>query len=116
MVKLRLKRMGSKYNAFYRIVAADERFSRDGKFIEEIGYYNPHSKEIRINKEVKDKWIAQGAGISLTVKSLFAKVEKLNLASNEVGYLPKKPKQPKKPKKEAQIKPNEKQENSQESN
>jgi small subunit ribosomal protein S16 len=55
MVKIRLKRMGSKYNAFYRIVVADERAPRDGKFIEEVGYYNPHSKEIRVNLELKDK-------------------------------------------------------------
>ena len=44
MVKLRLKRMGSKFNAFYRIVAADSRAPRDGKFIQEIGIYNPHTK------------------------------------------------------------------------
>jgi len=55
MVKLRLKRMGSKFNAFYRIVAADARAPRDGRFIEEIGYYNPHSKETFVNKELRTK-------------------------------------------------------------
>jgi len=55
MVKLRLKRMGSKFNAFYRIVAADARAPRDGRFIEEVGYYNPHSKETFVNTELRTK-------------------------------------------------------------
>lgn len=50
-----MKRMGSKFNAFYRIVAADARAPRDGKFIEELGFYNPQTKEIRINEEIKNK-------------------------------------------------------------
>ncbi len=73
MVKLRLKRMGSKFNAFYRIVAADARAPRDGRFIEEIGYYNPHSKEVFINEELKTKWENEGAVPSETVKGLFRK-------------------------------------------
>ena len=47
--------MGSKFNAFYRIVAADARAPRDGRFIEEIGYYNPHSKELKIKKDIAFK-------------------------------------------------------------
>jgi small subunit ribosomal protein S16 len=50
MVKLRLKRTGKKFSAFYRIVAADARAPRDGRFIEQIGYFNPHSKELKIDK------------------------------------------------------------------
>lgn len=55
MVKLRLKRTGKKHEAIYRIVAADARSPRDGKFIEEIGFYNPHTKEIRVDVALKDK-------------------------------------------------------------
>ena len=76
MVKIRLKRMGSKFNAFYRIVAADARAPRDGRFIEEIGYYNPHSKELKIDKEIAFKWLANGAQLTDTAKNLFTK-EKL---------------------------------------
>ncbi len=83
MVKLRLKRMGSKFNAFYRIVVADARAPRDGKFIEEIGTYNPHSKEVKLSEELRDKWIKQGAVPSNTVKNLFTKVEAAKKAGNE---------------------------------
>ncbi|NQZ66187.1 MAG: 30S ribosomal protein S16 [Mycoplasmatales bacterium] len=82
MVKLRLKRMGSKFNAFYRIVAADARAPRDGKFIEEIGTYNPHTKEVRIKEELKNKWLNEGAVPSNTVKNLFTKIEAAKKAGN----------------------------------
>lgn len=85
MVKLRLKRMGSKFNAFYRIVAADARAPRDGKFIEEIGYFNPHTKEVRLNEELKAKWLSEGAVPSETVKNLFTKVEAAKAAGNVNG-------------------------------
>ena len=85
MVKLRLKRMGSKFNAFYRIVAADARAPRDGKFIQEIGIYNPHTKEVRINEEAKNKWLGEGAVPSETVKNLFTKVEAAKKAGNTDG-------------------------------
>jgi small subunit ribosomal protein S16 len=52
MVKLRLKRMGNKFNPFYRIIAADARAPRDGRFIEELGYFNPLSEELKLNKEL----------------------------------------------------------------
>ncbi|WP_128008473.1 30S ribosomal protein S16 [Mycoplasma sp. ATU-Cv-508] len=71
MVKLRLKRIGKKFSAFYRIVAADSRAPRDGRFIEEIGYYNPHSKELFIDVELQKKWLSYGAQPSPTVKTLF---------------------------------------------
>lgn len=91
MVKIRLKRMGSKYNAFYRIVAADARAPRDGKYIEEIGFYNPHTKEIRINEEIKNKWLGEGAQPSETVKRLFTKAAKAG-SNGQVVVLPKKEK------------------------
>lgn len=77
MVKIRLKRMGAHKKPFYRIVVADVRAPRDGKFIEEIGYYNPMTepKEIKINEELAQKWISNGAQPTDTVKALFKKSE-----------------------------------------
>ncbi|WFD08970.1 30S ribosomal protein S16 [Tepidibacter hydrothermalis] len=74
-VKIRLKRMGANKKPFYRIVVADSRSPRDGKFIEEIGYYNPVSqpKQIKINDERASKWLNDGAQPTDTVKSLFKK-------------------------------------------
>ena len=72
-VKIRLKRMGSKKKPFYRIVVADSRAPRDGKFIEEIGYYNPltESKEIKVDSEKVNAWIKNGAKPTDTVNRLF---------------------------------------------
>ncbi len=74
-VKIRLRRMGQKKAPFYRVVVADSRYPRDGRFIEEIGYYNPLSEpvEIKIDAEKATKWIAQGAQPTETVKSLLKK-------------------------------------------
>ena len=71
-VKLRLKRMGAKQRPFYRIVAADSRAPRDGRFIEIIGYYNPLTDpiELKIDEEKALKWLADGAQPSDTVRSL----------------------------------------------
>lgn len=85
MVKLRLKRTGSKYRASYRLVAADARAPRDGKFIEEIGYYNPHSKVLKINVETRDAWLAKGAVPTDTVKNLFTKYASLVSTANAQG-------------------------------
>ena len=62
MVKIRLRRMGAKKSPFYRVVVADERYPRDGRFIEEIGYYNPMTSpaEIKIDAEKAAAWIAKG--------------------------------------------------------
>ena len=75
MVKIRLKRMGANKKPFYRIVVADVRAPRDGRFIEEVGYYDPmkEPKEIKINEELAKKWLANGAQPTDTVKSLFKK-------------------------------------------
>ena len=74
-VKIRLKRMGANKRPFYRIVVADSRAPRDGRFIEEIGYYNPVSepKEIKINDEKAKKWLSNGAQPTDTVKYLLKK-------------------------------------------
>ena len=71
-VKLRLKRMGSKQRPFYRIVAADSRFPRDGRFIETVGTYNPiaNPAEIKIDKDLAIKWLNSGAQPTDTVKAL----------------------------------------------
>ena len=75
-VKIRLKRMGAKKAPFYRIVVADSRSPRDGKFIENVGTYNPLTKEaeIKIDEEKALKWLNQGAIPTDTVRSLFSKV------------------------------------------
>ena len=75
MVKMRLTRMGQKKAPFYRVVVADSRYPRDGRFIEEIGYYNPLTEpaEIKINAEVAKKWLANGAQPTETVKDLLKK-------------------------------------------
>ena len=76
-VKIRLKRLGSKKNPFYRVVVADERSPRDGRFIEEIGYYNPLTNpvDIKIDAEKATKWLANGAQPTETVRSLLKKSE-----------------------------------------
>jgi ribosomal protein S16 len=74
-VRIRLKRMGAKKSPFYRFVVADSRSPRDGRFIDEIGYYNPVSnpKEIKIDSEKAIKWLKVGAQPSDTVRALFKK-------------------------------------------
>ena len=74
-VKMRLRRMGAKKAPFYRVVVADDRSPRDGKFIDEIGYYNPltNPAEIKINAEKAEAWLKNGAQPTETVKSLLKK-------------------------------------------
>lgn len=76
-VKIRLRRMGAKKSPFYRIVVADSRYPRDGRFIEEIGFYNPmvEPSEVKVDAEKAKKWIANGAQPTYTVKALFKKNE-----------------------------------------
>jgi small subunit ribosomal protein S16 len=71
-VRIRLRRMGAKKRPFYRIVVADSRSPRDGRVIEELGYYNPISQpaEVKVDAEKTKKWLATGAQPSDTVKSL----------------------------------------------
>ena len=74
-VKIRLRRMGAKKAPFYRVVVADSRYPRDGRFIEEIGYYNPLTDPatIKIDLEKAANWIANGAQPTDTVKDLLKK-------------------------------------------
>ena len=75
MVKIRLKRMGAHKRHFYRVVVADSRTPRDGRFIEEIGTYNPlkDPAEIKIDVEAAQKWISNGAQPTDTVRALLKK-------------------------------------------
>lgn len=74
-VKIRLRRMGAKKAPFYRVVVADSRYPRDGRFIEEIGYYDPTKEpaDVKIDAEKAKKWIGNGAQPTDTVKALLKK-------------------------------------------
>ncbi|WP_066318498.1 30S ribosomal protein S16 [Bacillus sp. FJAT-29814] len=74
-VKIRLKRMGAKKTPFYRIVVADSRSPRDGRFIETVGTYNPVAEpaKVEIDEELALKWLQDGAKPSDTVRNLFSK-------------------------------------------
>ncbi len=74
-VKIRLRRMGAKKAPFYRIVVADSRYPRDGRFIEELGYYDPTKEPsvLKIDDEKAKSWIANGAQPTDTVKALLKK-------------------------------------------
>ena len=75
MVKIRLKRIGAHKNPFYRIVVADSRYPRNGRFIEELGYYDPmkNPAELKLDQEKVDKWLKNGAQPTDTVRALIAK-------------------------------------------
>jgi len=74
-VKLRLKRIGAKKKPFYRIVVSDEKAPRDGRFIQELGYYNPLTEPatIQVDQEAAKKWLAGGAQPTDTVRALLKK-------------------------------------------
>lgn len=92
-VKLRLTRIGRTHEPHYRIVASDSRSPRDGRFIEQIGQYDPKKsiKEAVVNREVAIKWLAQGAQVSDTVRAIFSahglmeEFHNLKLASKKEG-------------------------------
>ncbi len=75
MVKIRLRRIGAKKAPFYRIVVADERYPRDGRFVEEIGYYDPTKEpsNVKIDADKAKEWIAKGAQPTDTVKNILKK-------------------------------------------
>ena len=75
-VKIRLRRMGANKAPFYRIVVADSRSPRDGRFIEEIGYYNPICTpiEVKVNEEKATEWLNKGAQATDVVKRLFNQI------------------------------------------
>ena len=74
-VKIRLRRMGAKKAPFYRVVVADSRYPRDGRFIEEIGYYNPveNPAELKVDVDRAQAWIKTGAQPTETVRDLLKK-------------------------------------------
>ncbi|MDD6478902.1 MAG: 30S ribosomal protein S16 [Oscillospiraceae bacterium] len=74
-VKIRLRRLGAKRAPFYRVVVADSRYPRDGRFIEEIGYYDPtkNPADVKIDADKAKQWIANGAQPTDTVKALLKK-------------------------------------------
>ncbi len=80
MVKIRLKRMGMKKKPFYRIVVADERATRDGRFIDEIGYYDPlqNPAAVRVDTEKAKTWMKNGAQPTDTVRGLLKKAGALD--------------------------------------
>ncbi len=84
MVKLRLTRMGSRNNPFYRIVAVDSRVKRDGKYIESVGYYNPVPEvaDIKVDTEKALKWLEVGAQPTDTVRSILRKAGVLEIWHN----------------------------------
>ena len=75
MVKIRLRRLGAKKAPFYRVVVADSRSPRDGRFIEEIGYYDPMTEPstLKVDADKAKKWVENGAQLTDTVKALFKK-------------------------------------------
>lgn len=75
MLKIRLQRLGSKGNAFYRVVTADARSPRDGRFVEVLGTYNPNAKqdEIKLNADLVNKWLKNGAQPTDTARALLEK-------------------------------------------
>lgn len=77
MVKIRLRRVGAKKAPYYRVVVADSRFPRDGRFIEELGTYDPSADEnkIQVNMERVKYWVANGAQPTDTVRGLIKKLE-----------------------------------------
>jgi len=89
MVKIRLRRMGAKKNPYYRVVVADSKSPRDGRFIEEIGTYDPLSSpsEIQIDMERADYWVKNGAQPTETVRALLKKAgtsaEKSEVSADE---------------------------------
>ena len=86
-VKIRLTRMGDKKSPFYRVVVADSRVARDGKYIEQIGTYDPlkNPAEIKIDAELAKKWIANGAQPTETAKSILQTAGVIEVKGNSVA-------------------------------
>lgn len=73
MVKIRLTRTGRHYDASYRIVVADSRYARDGRIIEQVGFYDPKANEVKVDEEKVLAWLNNGAQVSDTAKSILSK-------------------------------------------
>ena len=72
-ISIRMARQGAKRRPFYRIVAAEKRFSRDGRFIEQLGFYDPRAKIVKLDVERYDHWVSVGGQPSETVRNLVRK-------------------------------------------
>ena len=85
-VKIRLTRLGDKKSPFYRVVVGDSRVARDGKYIEQIGTYNPltNPAEIKINNELAKKWLSQGAQPTETARTLLQRAGVIEVKGNSV--------------------------------
>jgi small subunit ribosomal protein S16 len=83
-VKIRLARYGAKKKPFYRVVACNSRFPRDGRFLEVLGTYDPRNKESGVNLKAEDvdKWVAQGAEVSDTVRRIVKEAKKKAASEN----------------------------------
>ncbi len=93
MLKIRLKRLGAKKAPTYRIIVINSTTKREGKPVEELGYYNPKTKEMKLNLEAANAWVAKGAQPTDTVKYLMANCKEdgsLNYKKSEVVKLSKK--------------------------
>ena len=93
MLKIRLKRLGAKKAPTYRVIVINSTTKREGKPIEELGYYNPKTKDMKLNKESAEAWISKGAQPTDTVKYLIANCNadgSLNYKKKEVVKLSKK--------------------------
>ncbi len=86
-VRIRLTRLGDKKSPFYRVVVADSRVARDGKYIEQIGTYNPltNPAEVKIDVELAKKWLANGAQPTETTKSLLQNAGVIEVKGNSVA-------------------------------
>lgn len=73
MLAIKFKRIGKKGQASFRIITTEKRSKIDGRFIEDLGWYNPHTNKFKINKERVDYWIKSGAQPTLSVKNLLKK-------------------------------------------
>ncbi len=87
MVRLRLTRLGAKKRPFYRVVAADQRSPRDGRFIEQLGYYDPMKKplELKLDLVRVDHWLSVGAQPTETVQSLIVRARKAQAAAPDTA-------------------------------
>ncbi|HWP57300.1 MAG TPA: 30S ribosomal protein S16 [Candidatus Acidoferrales bacterium] len=81
-VKIRLKRFGAKKRPFYRIVVSDSRSPRDGRFVDQVGTYDPKSSGVKVNAEKIDRWLKRGAQPTPTVKNLLKKAKVAQAAAN----------------------------------
>ncbi len=86
MVRIRLSRAGRTHLAFYKIVVTPLREKRDSKFIEQLGYYSPHTKEIKLEKERVEYWLSVGAQPSDTVKRLFVRQGFIKATDKKVAF------------------------------